>query len=95
MNNLPESYLKKCRAIPEFKENPPNLEQLIDLYRNIPKYKEVNLNDLDLLSKMRCCLGNLCCANYIKHQSMHDFWLMAYMKEAQGKEWYDNRNQWL
>ena len=92
MNELPETYLKKCNKIEEFKTNPPNLQELYDICKALPRF--VSSKDLDFLSKMRICISNLCCNSYLKNQSMYDFWLMFYMKEKYGLEWFEQCNAW-
>ena len=70
----------------------PTLEQLIELVREIPRYK--NESDLNLLSKMRVCISNACCSSFLKHQSMYDFWLIMWYQEKFKFDWYEGRNEW-
>lgn len=90
--SLPASYLKKCAASDQFKINPPTLDELYNLCSDLPKFKSTT--DLTLLSKMRIAISNMCCSSYLNEQSMYDFWLMFYMKEVYGLEWYENNNSW-
>lgn len=72
----------------------PSLYQIIDLCRNIPRFKAQEVNDLNLLSKMRISVSSTCCNNYLNSQSMHDFWLMFYMEMTCKKDWNEGANRW-
>ena len=90
--DYPVSFLKKCAATPEFINNTPSLDQLVELCKSIPKFKEIS--DLKLISKMRISISNQCCDKYLNHQTIYDFFLLFYMDEKYGKNWYEGANEW-
>lgn len=91
--NLPKSYLEKVKTIPELSGNLPNLDELIQLVKSLPQYKETS--DYALLSKMRCNIAQCACDKYLRTQSMYDFWLIFYMNVKYRKEWNDGAKKWI
>lgn len=81
-------------TIPEGSIWIPSLYQIIDLCRNMSFLKETNVNDLNLLSKMRVTISSSCCNNYLNSQTMHDFWMMFYMNKEHSKDWNEGANKW-
>lgn len=81
-------------GIPEGSKWVPGLWQMTDICRNMTHMKATNVNDLNLLSKMRITISSSCCNNYLNSQSMHDFWIMFYMNKEHGKDWNEGANKW-
>lgn len=71
----------------------PNLQELYDLCKSLPKLKDTD--DYTLLSKMRMGIAQACCDSYLKRQSMHDFWLMFWMFEKMKKCWHGGAMKWV
>jgi hypothetical protein len=100
---LSETYIKKCKVCKELQALKPatctteiwypTLDELLTLVKGLPQLK--NTTDHHLLSKMRCGIAQSCCENYLRGQSMHDFWLLYWMYEAHKKDWYEGRNEFL
>lgn len=85
-----KSYQKKCTAL---NIDPLTQDQLVDLCKNLPKYKKKTY--LQLLSHFRIGLQRMCCDNYLATQDLNSLWLMFYVNEKDGKIWGEGRNQWL
>ena len=89
----PESYLKKCRTIPEFDGHIPTLEELFRNLRTIPRLQ--NTADYDLISHMRIAMNKACCDKYLRQQTLMDCFIIGYMKLKYNLDWYEERNKFM
>lgn len=94
MEDFKPSYIKKCSKIEEFNFQPIPLGELFQKYKTtVPKNS--TKTDFKMLSSLRIAMSNACCDKYLQQQSIHDMFLIGYMKEKYGKDWYEDRASWL
>ena len=96
-----EGFKAKCRASKELQDLKPSgvdfwyptVDELISLVKDLPNLK--NVDDYHLLSKFRIGIAQVCCDNYLRLQTMADFWILYWMKQKTGKEWNNGVGKWL
>jgi len=84
-----KSYIKKCKAL---KIPPLSQDDLVEMCKVLPKYEDKSY--LKLLSCFRVTLSKMCCDSYLNTQTLNDLWLMFYIRETQGKLWFEGSNKW-
>jgi hypothetical protein len=96
-----QSYKEKCKACQELQALKPSsigsiwyptMDELVALVKAMPKFAEVN--DYNLLSKMRIGIAQACCDKYLRHQTLWDYWLMFWMSEKTKKCWHEGAKEW-
>lgn len=93
MSEYNESFLKKCRAIPEFDNHIPTIENLFQSLKKDPRYKDKS--EYDLLSNLRIAMNKACCDKYLRQQPIMDCFIIGYMKLKYGQDWYEDRNKFM
>lgn len=71
----------------------PTQEQLQDLLRQLPKYRETR--DIALLSKMRTHMSKEYCNTFLNTCSISEMWLCFYMHEAFGSKYLNEEKGWV